>query len=197
MVVRPERMPHTNGARARRFTRGEYERMASHGIIAPEERVELVDGEIVVMSPEGSRHATVVDLITDAARASFTTGHVVRTQHPLTVDPDGEPEPDVAVVVGCRDDYLAKHPTTAVLVVEVAETSLTHDRRKAATYARAGVPDYWIANLVEGVIEVHRRPIVTADGEWSYAVVEQVKAGESVRPLALPNVEWRVTDLLR
>jgi Uma2 family endonuclease len=183
--------------RARRFTREEYERMTAQGIFGPDERVELVEGEIVVMPAKGTRHTTVVGIIGDAAQAAFGAGYAVRVQDPLAIDPDGEPEPDVAVVVGRRDDYLDKHPTTAVLVVEVADTTLAHDRRKAATYARAQVQDYWIANLVQGVLELHRDPVQGPDGKWSYANVKSFAAGATVRPLAAPNVEWKVSDLLR
>src|SRR5437868_7545046 len=86
--------------RLRRFTRSEYERMAAQGILRPDERVELIDGEIVVMSPQGTRHMTVVRLIARALESAFGDGHDVRTQGPLAVGAHSEPEPDVAVVVG-------------------------------------------------------------------------------------------------
>src|SRR2546423_11324564 len=85
--------------RVRRFTRIEYERMVEQGILGPEDHVELIEGEILVMAAKGSRHTTVVQLIAEAAREVFAEGHVVRTQDPIAIDPDSEPEPDVAVVV--------------------------------------------------------------------------------------------------
>lgn len=184
-------------AKARRFTRREYERMAAQGIFGPSERVELVAGEILVMTPQGSRHTTVVNLVADALKETFRGGFVVRVQQPLIVDPDSEPEPDVAVVTGSHDDYLAEHPKTALLVVEVAESSLRIDRRKARIYARAGIQEYWVANLIDGVLEVHRQPIQSAKGAWSYTEVTSVKRTGTVQPLSVPKVKLRVSDLLR
>jgi Uma2 family endonuclease len=185
--------------RLRRFTRNEYERMAAQGIFGPDERVELVEGEILLMTPQGTRHATVLRLMTRALEGTFAPGEFdVRTQLPLALDPDGEPEPDIAVVAGSPDDFLAKHPTTAVLVVEVAESSLAFDRKKASTYARAKVQEYWIANLVDGVLEVHRDPQMSSpDGTWSYALVKRVKPRGSVQPLGAPEARLKVSTLLR
>src|SRR5581483_4899655 len=139
------------------------------GDSGPDERVELVDGEIVVMSPQGTRHMAVVRLIARALEKAFGEGHDARTQGPLAVGPFSEPEPDVAVVVGSPDDYLDEHPTTAILVVEVSDSSLMLDRRKAGIYAQAKIREYWIANLVEGVLEVRRKPRRVSKGEWAYA----------------------------
>jgi Uma2 family endonuclease len=171
--------------------------MAAQGILAPNERVELVAGEILVRTPQGSRHTVTVHANADELRDAFGEGHYVRIQSPLAIDPDSEPEPDVAVVVGGRDDYLAGHPKTAVLVVEVSDTTLALDRRKAAVYARAMIPEYWVANLVHGVLEVHRDPTEDSDGEWSYAEVKRVKRTASVTPLGAPKAKLKVSKLLR
>jgi Uma2 family endonuclease len=187
----------TSEIQVRRFTRKEYERMAAQGIFGPEERVELVDGEILVMTPQGSRHTAVVRAIADALREAFGAGHDVRIQSPLAIDPDSEPEPDVAVVAGSLDDYVDEHPTTALLAVEVTETTLAADRRKASTYAHARVQEYWIANLLDGVLEVHRKPQESAKGVWTYAEIKRVKPTGSVQPLASPGVRLKVSTLLR
>jgi len=102
--------------------------MIRAGILGEDEHVELVGGRIVVMSPEGPAHAGAIDLCAEVLRRIFAADHTVRVQHPLAVDLEDEPEPDVAVVRGSPRDHLAEHPHTAVLVVEVAESSLTYDR---------------------------------------------------------------------
>src|SRR5438046_1078224 len=95
-----------HATRVRRFTREEYERMAAQGIFRADERVELLDGEIVIVTPQGSRHAMVVHLLAKALEGAIGSGCLVLTQSPLALDPDSEPEPDVAVVAGAPDDYL-------------------------------------------------------------------------------------------
>jgi Uma2 family endonuclease len=139
----------------------------------------LVDGEILDRPPQKSRHATAVRLVEDELRVAFGHGHDVRTQLPLVIDDHSEPEPDIAVVTGSPRDYRDTHPTTAVLIVEVAESSVEFDRtRKLALYARNGIPEYWIVNLAEGVLEVHRDPA----GE-TYASRSVLAASEQVTPL--------------
>jgi Uma2 family endonuclease len=185
--------------RVRRFTRTEYERMAAQGILRPDERVELLDGEIVVVSPQGSRHATVLRLVAKALEKAFGKGHDVRTQVPLVLGTRSEPEPDVAVVVGSPDDYLDEHPRTAVLVVEVSDTTLALDRgKKLAIYARAGIQEYWIVNLVDRVLEVHRKPR-SSSGKlgWAFKDVKSVRGKESVSPLAAPKAKVSVASFLR
>jgi Uma2 family endonuclease len=146
-------------ASARNFSRREYEKMIDVGILGEDERVELVAGRIVEMSPEGPLHAGTIDLCAETLRRLFGRDYTVRVQHPLAVDPDGEPEPDLAVVRGGPRAHLGGHPHEAVLVVEVAIASLAYDRgEKARLYARAGFPEYWIVNLAEQVVEVHRDP---------------------------------------
>jgi Uma2 family endonuclease len=195
MVVRAN--TDTRRVHVRRFTTSEYERMGTQGIFAPDERVELVEGEILVMTPQGSRHTTVVHACADQLRGAFGTGFYVRIQSPLAIEPDSEPEPDVAVVLGSLDDYAKEHPKTAVLIVEVADTTLSHDRRKAAVYARARIQDYWIANLVDGVLEVHRNPGESEKGTWSYADIKSLQPTETVHPLGAPKAKVKVSDLLR
>src|SRR5690348_15524163 len=155
-VVREE--PLTLPAR-RCWTREEYERAASLGLFGPEERLELIEGEIVTkMTPQNSRHMSGIRLAEEALRLAFPSGYDVRVQGPLALGGRNEPEPDIAVVVGSMRDYFGAHPTTAVLVVEVSDTSLAYDRTtKTGIYARAGIAEYWIINLVDRVLEVHRQ----------------------------------------
>jgi Uma2 family endonuclease len=190
MATSPERM--------RRWTRAEYDRLIDVGFFRPGEHVELLGGHLIVSEPHGTLHATAVGLVDDALRASFGPGWVVRGQMPVALDDESEPEPDVAVVPGARRDYLTDHPACPVLVVEVAESSLADDRgTKAALYARAGIADYWILNLVDRVLEVYRAPMAGAVLEGArYRDVTIVRVGMSIAPLAHPDSAIDVAALL-
>lgn len=166
--------------------------MAEAGILRPEDRVELIDGEILTMSPQRSPHAVAVRLAQEALRAAFGSGFDVRPQLPLTLGEATEPEPDLAVVAGEPRDYRNAHPTTALLVVEVAESSLAFDRSvKSRLYAGAGIPEYWIVDLAGGAVEVLRSP---GGGEYRKREVLHPKA--SIAPEASPDSPVPVSDLL-
>lgn len=181
-------------AQPRRWTRDEYERLAGQGFFQPDERLELLNGEILAMTPQKGSHAQAVGLTLDALRQAFGTQTYLRSQLPLALGADSMPEPDVAIIAGSVRDY-PDHPTTAQLVVEIADTSLSLDRkRKGPIYARAGIPEYWIVNLVDRIVEVYREPIETADG-WHYRLVHRAAPGDSVTPLALTS-SVKVDDLL-
>lgn len=143
-----------------RWTRHKYHRLADAGVLGEDDRVELIEGDIVHMSPHDKPHAVAIRLVRRALRQVFTgERHLVDEQLPLALGPDSEPEPDVSVIEGQPRDFLDGHPTSAVLVVEGAEASLRFDRnRKRALYARHGLPEYWIVNLKERQLEVHREP---------------------------------------
>ena len=144
----------------RRWTRQEYERLAAEGFFHPEERLELVEGEIVRMTLQGSPHATAVCLCADELWAACGLRYHVRVQMPLALTDDSEPEPDVAVVVGSPRDYRDAHPTAAALVVEVSDATLPYDReRKVSLYARVGIAECWIVNVLDRCLEVYRRPM--------------------------------------
>src|SRR5215467_387093 len=142
------------------WTRDEYYKMANMGMFAGK-HVELIEGRIIEMSPMGSLHATGVSLAGRRLERELGLGFFARWQMPLDFSELTEPEPDVAIVRGDVRDYKDGHPKTAALIVEVAETSLTYDRtEKASLYARIGIPDYWILNLIDRQLEVRRLPIV-------------------------------------
>jgi Uma2 family endonuclease len=170
--------------RTRRWTRREYDRLIELGVLHEDEPVELLAGRLVVREPQ--------------LRAAFGAGWSVRVQLPLALDDESEPEPDVAVVRGTPRDYLREHPSAPALVVEVAHDSLRADRiLKARLYARAGIGDYWIVNLVEHVLEVHRAPTRSGPGRpAAYAEVRRVPPSETVVPLAAPAARMVVADLL-
>lgn len=181
----------------KRWTRQEYDRMAEAGIFSPNERVELLGGEILLMTPQNSPHSVAIGLVEEALRRAFGPDHWIRIQLPLIIDPDSEPEPDVAVVRGTPRDYLKAHPDTALLVVEVSDTTLVLDRdRKRAIYARAGIPEYWIVNLAERCLEVYRDPVTPPGQPGLYRSSRQLNPSTTISPLAAPSASVAVADLL-
>ena len=185
--------------RAKHWTRLEYERLVDLGAFRSGEHLELVGGALLVREPEGSPHATAVGLVEDALREAFGRGWTVRAQNPIALDDESEPEPDVADVPGHRRDYTRAHPAHPVLIVEVADSSLQLDRaQKASLYARARIADYWIVNLVDEVVEVHRDPVAAAEAPygWRYSSILTLRAGTAVAPLGLPDAAILISDLL-
>jgi len=185
--------------RTRRFSRAEYDRLIELGVFQPGEPIELIGGELMVAEPQGAPHYTAIMKTAKALEAAFGPGWEVRPQGPIGLDDDSEPEPDVAVVPGGPDDYATAHPARPVLTVEVSESSLAVDRKhKGSLYARAGLHDYWIVNLAEGVLEVHREPepATEAPSGWLYRSVEVLRPPARVTPLAAPGARISVADLL-
>lgn len=185
--------------RTRRWTRAEYDRFIELGVFLPGDPVELLGGELIVAEPQGSEHFTTIGLVEDALRAVFGPGFTIRSQGPIALDDESEPEPDIAVVLGSRRDYSGEHPARPVLVVEVAESSLRLDRhRKAGLYARAGLDDYWIVNLVDAVLEIYRQPVAEPSAAYGFAYASRIVLGPdaSATPLAAPSASIPVRALL-
>ena len=183
----------------RRWKRVEYDRLIECGFFNSGEPVELVGGQLIVAEPQGSRHFAAIRAAEEALRVAFGVGWDVRTQAPVALDEESEPEPDVAVVPGSFRDYASGHPSRLVLVVEVSESSLAFDRaHKGSLYARAGLADYWIVNLVDHVLEVYREPGRDADApfSWRYQSLEVHGPVGTVSPLAARGAVIRVSDLL-
>ena len=180
----------------RRWTRDEYYRLAQLGLFA-DQRVMLLDGEIFQMAAHGHLHVVTVIRVSDLLNRVFGTGFWVRSQAPLNVGRDSDPEPDVAVVRGAMSDY-TDHPTSAVLVVEVSDAEPSVDRRKAGIYASGSVEDYWLLNLPRRRLEVYRGPVADDEAVYGFRYAERRDYGEvdAITPLALPNVQIRVADLL-
>jgi Uma2 family endonuclease len=190
-------MPPRSEPRLRRWTRKEYYRLADMGFFNGQ-RVELIHGRIIKVPAMKNPHVAAVSLTGDVLRAAFGPGYWVRTQAPLRLAPLSEPEPDVAVVPGGPRDY-TDHPTTALLVVEVSDTTLHFDRRvKSPLYARAGIADYWILNLVQRQLEVFRdpRPDPAQPGRVDYHKLSTLTPADAVATLAVPNATIPVADLL-
>ncbi|MCG8584572.1 MAG: Uma2 family endonuclease [Pirellulales bacterium] len=166
----------------RPFSVDEYHRLGETGILTEEDRVELLEGWITPMMTRGPRHDMCVLLVGEAISPFVGHGWHVRPQFAVTTD-DSEPEPDLAVVRGAARDYPNHHPSPrdTTVVVEVADSSLKRDRDKARIYARAGIPVYWIVNLVDNRIEVYTEPV---DGGAEYKQTATFERGASV-PLVI------------
>jgi len=184
----------------RPWTREEYHRAARMGLFGPDERLELIGGEVMrKMSPQDAPHAAAIRRCEQALRRAVPRAHDVRVQLPLAVGEYSEPEPDVAVVLGSHDEHEHEHPQSAVLVIEIAESSLRNDRTtKGGLYAMGGIADYWIVNLVDRVVEVHRDPVRMAGqpfGHHHRSVTRHPEAA-TITPLAAPDAAVRVAELL-
>ncbi len=181
--------------RQRPITVSEYHRMIDAGILGEDEHVQLIAGTLVAMTPQGSPHALVIQRLNRLLVRAVGDEVVVRPQLPLTLSESNEPEPDLAVVRAEDAQSRERHPCAALLVIEVAGESLRLDRHsKAALYARAGIPEYWIVNLADATIEVHREP---DPPNGSYRTRIAVAAGATLTAASVPDVRIEVADLFR
>ena len=176
-----------------RWTLGEVEQMLAQGLIRPDDRLELVEGELLEMSPKSEVHSWLRVFVEHAMAEAYAGVAFTRGQEPLSVPPDSLPEPDIAVVRGGHRDYLGRHPGGAdcLLVVEVAVTSLAYDRHKTATYARGGVPVVWILDVDGRRLEIYTDPRESG----RYGRVTTVDESEEVDLPGL-DLRWVVASLL-
>ena len=167
--TRAEGTPHAAPAR-RLFTVDDYHAMTRAGILSEDDRVELIEGEIVVMSPVGSRHAACVDILAELLIRAVDNRTAVRVQSPIGLGGTTEPQPDVCLLVR-RDDAYSEclpQPEDVLLVVEVSDTTLDYDRRvKARLYARHGIRQFWLIDLGSRTVEAYRSPGPDGYGERS------------------------------
>jgi len=185
--------------KTRRWTRAEYDKLIALGFFEPSEHVELIGGELMVAEPQGAPHYTAIAKTARALEAAFGPGWTVRTQGPIGLDDESEPEPDVAVVPGGLEDYRSEHPSRPVLTVEVAQSGLSIDReRKGSLYARAQLQEYWVLNLEERVLEVYREPVADSSAVfgWRFSRREDFNSSAHVAPLWARSARVRVADLL-
>jgi len=184
--------------RTRRWSRIEYDRLIEIGIFRPGDKVELLGGQLCVSEPQNNPHAMAISLGLEVLQKALVPGWHVRVQLPIALDDESEPEPDLAIVPGGPRDYV-DHPSKPALVVEVADSSLALDREhKGSLYARARLPEYWIVNLVDRVLEVYRDPGPDASASygWAYRAVQNLGATEHATLLAAPTARIAVADLL-
>lgn len=174
------------------YTVEEYFRLVEDGVLGPDDRVELLEGVIVPMSPSGPAHAHAVAILGRLLTLGIGERAIVRSQSTFVAGRMSAPEPDIAVVP--EDAYWRHHPDGAVLVVEVSDSSLATDRlTKAALYARNGIPEYWIVNLRHGRVEVYRQPDAVAG---LYRDIRVAANDETLPLVGLPDVAIAVADLL-
>lgn len=169
-----------------RITVDEYYRMAEHGILAPDARVELIEGEIIDMTPQGSRHAAVVSRLIGRTVTAVGSSAIVRVQQPIRLGKRSEPEPDLALVKPELAFYAHGHPVAedVLLVVEIAHTSVKYDRYvKMPLYARHGIAEAWVIDVAAGRVHLFRAP---QDG--NYTDVSSVDRPDALSPIALPLV---------
>lgn len=178
-----------------RFSVEDYHRMVETGVLRPDARVELLDGEIIDMPPIGPFHSSVVNELVRVFNESSKGRWLVWSQNPISLDQHSEPQPDLMLVKPSADRYRAKHPRPAdvFLLVEVSDTTLDLDRNeKLSTYGRAGVPEVWSVNLLEHTIEVYREPNFPGYGAKTVA-----RTDGHAKPQTFPDVVVDVAELLK
>jgi len=162
--------------------------MLDAGILDEDEPLELLAGELILMSPQNPRHAALTEKIRRLLESHYGTGVHTRTHSPMAADSDSLPEPDIGLFRGEVEDYLDQHPSgrEALMVVEIAATSHARDRDKAGIYSRAGVPVYWLVDLERGCVEVRSRPHL--DGEYG-----ETRTLEGEARLAIPGTSEQIS----
>ena len=179
----------------RLFSVDEFERMIDAGVFPPDERSELIRGEVVEMAPIGLRHAACVARIQALLAEAFGRSAIVWVQNPIRLVGNSLPQPDLALLK-MRDDYYEQSrpmPTDVLLVVEVSDSTLEYDTRvKVPLYAEAGIPEIWIANLQDNAIEVYAEPRTGV-----YASIQRMLRGQSIRLSARPTVAIEVDNIIR
>jgi Uma2 family endonuclease len=177
-----------------RFTADEYERMGAVGLLGEDDRVELIEGEIVEMTPIGSRHAACVARLGSLFSAAVGDGAIVWVQNPVRLGARSEPQPDLALLLPRPDFYAGGHPRPSdiLLVVEVSDTTATWDRDvKAPLYGTAGIPETWVVDVTEGHVHVFSGP--SPEG---YADVRRAEPGDTITTTVLDGLTVGVSDIL-
>ena len=191
MAIQPTMAPQPT---RHRFTVADYYRMAEAGIFHEDSRVELIDGEIVDITPIGPRHSRGVNRLTERLIVKLQGAAYVSIQNPVSLDEHNEPEPDLVVAKRRADDYAGGHPTPGDvhLIVEVADSSAEYQRQtKALLYAGAGIPDYWVLDVGRDHVLVLRDPT-----DAGYATTRVYRRGEQISPLAFRDLALSVDELL-
>lgn len=184
-------------ATAKRFTTEEYHRLTEMGFFAEDERVELINGELVKMAAKGTAHSVCETRLERELFKLLGERATLRGQQPIILPDDSEPEPDRAIVQNRPDDYLSSHPSAAdiLLLIEIADSSLSYDKQvKLPLYAAAEISDYWIFNLSQTCLECYSEPYQNATGQFGYRKTLIFLPNESVN---LPCFHDLALDLSR
>ena len=184
-----------HSALRRPFRVAEYRQLLLAGVLSEDDRVELVGGDLVMMSPIGPRHAAAVKRLNRLLMRLLCERGLVGVQDPLQLDEYSEPQPDLLVLHPREDDYAAKHPgqQDALLIIEVADATADYDREvKIPAYARAGIVEAWLLDLSADCLEAYREP-----SPAGYRLLRKALPGETVSPLVFPDVILALDDILR
>ncbi len=178
----------------KRFTTREYEQIIAAGVIAEDDRIELLEGEIVEMSPIGPSHSACIDRLNQHLQRLVGDSAIVRVQSPVRLSEYSAPQPDLTLLQPRHDFYATGHPEPEdiLLLIEVSESSLAYDRAvKLPLYAQVGIPEVWVVALLPQVIEVHRSP-----GENGYVDMQQFRRGDKLSAINFPELALTVDAVL-
>jgi Uma2 family endonuclease len=182
-----------SGVKTRLITVEEYDRMIEFGVYTENDRIELLNGEILELMPKGPKHVYFNEKIADVLKEILGKDADVRSQNPIILDDFSEPEPDIVLAKPPRENYLEKHPTASdiFLIMEISDTTLIYDREnKARAYSRNGIRQYLLLNLQNETIEEYREP-----GEDGYQFKRTLRKGDSLNLESFPEVEIKIDDL--
>ena len=176
---------------AKRFSIAEYHRLGELGFFAPDERIELIRGELIIKAAKSTFHSVCNSLLLGELCTLARKKAIVRGQEPIILSNNSEPEPDVVIARNRSDNYLSSHPEPAdiLLVIEVSDSTLKYDQRtKLSLYAEAGIGNYWIFNLVDNQLEMHSEPYQKRQGDFSYRSQNIVLQNETVVIPGFPDL---------
>ncbi|MEG4202871.1 Uma2 family endonuclease [Microcoleus sp. Pol7_A1] len=183
---------------AKRFSIAEYHRLGELGFFAPDERVELIRGEIIIMAAKGRLHSFCNSLLVEELIILLARRSRVRAQEPIILSEDSEPEPDVVIARNRADRYLSSHPQPAdiLLVIEVSDSTLKYDRAtKLSLYAETGISNYWILNLVDNQLEMYSEPYQKQNGSYSYQLQRVVLPNQTVVIPGFPELSLDLSSV--
>jgi Uma2 family endonuclease len=178
----------------RKFTVEEYEKMSVQGIIKPDEKVELIRGEIIKMSPMGTRHAACIYRLTQLFSRKFADLILLGVQNPIRLNDNSQPEPDLSLLIPRSDFYVSAHPQPEdiYLIIEVSDSTLDYDRNsKIPLYAEANIKEVWLVNLQEECLEVYRYPV-----NGIYQSIQKYEGEESIFVESFPEIELTLGEIL-
>ncbi|MEG4854853.1 Uma2 family endonuclease [Microcoleus sp. B5-D4] len=182
----------------KRFSIAEYHRLGELGFFAPDDRVELIRGEIIIMAAKGRLHSFCNSLLVQELIILLARRALVRAQEPIILSDDSEPEPDVVIARNRADRYFSSHPQPAeiLLVIEVSDSTLKYDRTtKLSLYAETGISNYWIFNLVDIQLEMHSEPYQKQNGSYSYQLQRVVLPNQTVVIPGFPDLSLDLSSV--
>ena len=177
----------------RRFTISEYHQMAEVGILTPSDRVELINGEIISMSPIGKRHAACVNRLNQLFYQKLGDRILISVQNPILLNNLPEPQPDITLLQPRSDFYASGHPQPVdiFLIVEVADSSINYDQEvKIPLYSASGITEVWLVDLNQNILQVYQQPTATG-----YQMIQSFQPEDSLSPLAFPEINVRVDEI--